>query len=128
MAERGEVRQPLHRRLGLLAIARGPDLRPLQPAELAAANDQDRSRPYKDLADATVEPSLPNLWKTAARRRIPDALCRQVARIDPNQQSVAATGLWFQRTDLSGPRRRQPARHRWGSQQRSHLPQRPGHQ
>ncbi len=63
MAKRGEVRQPLHRRLGLLAIARGPDLRPLQPAELAAANDQDRSRPYKDLADATAEPSLPDLWK-----------------------------------------------------------------
>src|ERR1700722_9114324 len=70
LAARGKIRQPLHRRDSLLAGSWCSDFRPLQPAKLVAANDQERAWAFESLAYAAAESGFPDVWQAPTPDRV----------------------------------------------------------
>ena len=120
VAARRQIRQALHRCLGLHTIARRADHRALQPAELVDADPHEqsgRARPH-----ATAQPGLPDLWEASPQGRLPDPLYREMACLLRPQGGAGA--VWLRRAHLPGPGRLQSAGHRRTG---ARLSERPGH-
>src|SRR4029434_2330804 len=74
---------------------------PLYPAKLGAG-DHSRFAYNHRLRTAGAAPGLPDGWQAAPAGRLPDALYREMAPLDPAQRTRrTAQCLWFRGPDRS---------------------------
>lgn len=119
---RRQVRPALHRRHRLHARPRHADQRPLLAAELASPDHQEHAR-HPGVGGTRPEPGLPDLRQAPARGRLPHALYREVARLDPARGGGPTRGLRLSGPHPPRPHGLEPAGH--GRRRGQRLSQRP---